>query len=271
VLLNYRFQQIALILCLWTSGATAAEPPVYDYRVTGKMPQSRDNYVQGLEFADGHLYVSTGEYGQSRLLRYRFSDGELVDGRKVDDRLFAEGLTVLGDRVYQLTWKAGLVLVYNKADLAGIEAFRIPWQGWGLTNNGSELIYSDGTNNLHYISPTNGKVSRTIKVMEMGKPVYRLNELEWINGKIWANVWRTDRIVIIDPDTGEVTASIDLSGLKPESTESVIDNVLNGIAQNPEDSSIWVTGKRWRWLFQIELIRRPTTDKQSAAADPESR
>jgi glutamine cyclotransferase len=266
-----RVWQLLLILFLFSTSAGAAELPVYKYKVTDRLAQSRDNYVQGLQILDGHLYVSVGQYGQSKLLRYSLSDGKLFDGRRVDGRLFAEGLTVLEDRIYQLTWHAGLVLVYNKVDLAGIEYFRIPGQGWGLTNNGEELIYSDGSHRLHYMSPNSGKISRSIQVTENGRPVTRLNELEWIEGEVWANIFQTDRIVIINPESGKVTASIDLSGLRPLSTRRSINDVLNGIAQNPDDKSIWVTGKRWPWLYQIELIKPAVTDKQSEAAETVSR
>jgi glutamine cyclotransferase len=263
--------QLALILILFTAGAGATELPVYGYKVTDKLAQPRENFVQGLQILDGHIYVSVGNYGQSKLLRYRLGDGELLEGRRVDNRLFAEGLTVLGDRIYQLTWRAGLMLVYNKADLAGIEYFRIPGRGWGLTNNGEKLIYSDGSHRLHYMSATTGQITHSIEVTEDGRPVTRLNELEWINGKVWANIWQTDRIVIIDPESGEVTASVDLSGLLPAPERQPGTDVLNGIAQNPEDGSIWVTGKRWPWLYQIELIRPLPATKQSEAAEPNSR
>ena len=243
----------------------------YGYRVIGKLPHSRENWVQGLQILDEHLYLSAGRYGSSRLLRYRLSDGKLLAQRRVDDRLFAEGLTVFGERIYQLTWHSRLVLIYNKADLRGIAYFTIPGQGWGLTHNGSELIYSDGSDRLHYLSPETGAIRHSINVTENGLPLARLNELEWIDGKIWANVWQTDRIVIIHPDTGQVTASIDLGGLLSIEERLPDTGVLNGIARNPDDGTIWVTGKRWPWLYQIELIPRPDTDKHSEAPPLDSR
>lgn len=245
--------------------------PQYGYRVTAKLPQPRENFVQGLQILDGQIYVSTGLRGQSRLLRYRLSDGSLIDGRPVDSRLFAEGLTVLGQRIYQLTWTSGYVLVYNKSDLQGIEYFRIPGQGWGLTHNGKDLIYSDGSHRLHYLSPQSKTITHSIEVMENGLPVPALNELEWIDGQIWANVFKTDRIVVINPTTGEVTASINLHGLFPAEQRGELQDFLNGIAQNPDDKSIWVTGKRWPWIYQIELLETPLPAKQSQAPDAESR
>lgn len=256
--------RLALLLCLCTClppGASAAVEE-FGYRVTDRKPQDRQNFVQGLEIVDGYLYVSSGNYGRSRLLRYLFDEGTLDTGRRVHPRLFAEGLTVFGDRVYQLTWRARLALVYSRDELEGIDWFPIPGEGWGLTNNGEELIYSDGSHRLHFLSPTTRRISRSIEVRQDGVPVPRLNELEWVDGRIWANIWRTDRIVIIDPASGEVTAGIDLSGLLPEAERRPDTDVLNGIARDPADGSIWVTGKRWPWLYQIELVPRTRAESR---------
>ena len=226
--------------------------------------------MQGLQILDGHVYVSTGNYGESKLLRYQLSDGKLLARRNVDKQLFAEGLTVLGERIFQLTWKSQLVLIYNKADLKGLEYFRIPGEGWGITNNGSDLIYSDGSHRLHYLSPESKTIMRTISVTDGGRPVTLLNELEWINGEIWANVWQQNRIVTINPDTGRVTGSINLEGLLPDEEKISDTDVLNGIAINPEDNTVWVTGKRWPWLYQIELIPFPVDPELSQASTPNS-
>ena len=251
---------LSLGICLPAGVAAAVEE--FSYRVTDRKPQDRQNFVQGLEIVDGYLYVSSGNYGRSRLLRYRFDEGTLDTGRQVHPRLFAEGLTVFGDRVYQLTWRARMALVYSRDELAGIEWFPIPGEGWGLTNNGEELIYSDGSHRLHFLSPTTRRISRSIEVRQDGVPVPRLNELEWVDGRIWANIWRTDRIVIIDPASGEVTAGIDLSGLLPEAERRPDTDVLNGIARDPADGSIWVTGKRWPWLYQIEPVPRTRAESR---------
>jgi len=237
---------------------TAGAVQQFGYRVTGQKPQSRENFVQGLEIREGFLYVSSGNYGKSRLSRYRFADGSLDSSRKVHPRMFAEGLTVLGDKVYQLTWRNRMMLVYNRKDLRPDHWVPIAGEGWGLTNNGVELIYSDGSERLYFMAPGTEKVQRTITVTENGQAVSQLNELEWVEGKIWANIWRSDRIVIIDPDTGEVTGSIAMQGLLPASERRAGTDVLNGIARDPSDDSIWVTGKRWPWLYRIELV--PLTD-----------
>lgn len=255
--------------------STRAEIPVYGYKITGKIPQARENFVQGLQILDGHLYVSTGNYGQSKLRRYRLSDGALQSERRVDNRLFAEGLTVLGERIYQLTWKSRLVLVYNKANLQGLEYFRIPGQGWGLTTDGDSLIYSDGSHQLHYLSPATKRITHSISVTENGRPVSQINELEWIDGQIWANIWQSNRIVMIDPTSGAVSAAINLQGLLPPEERQASTDVLNGIAWNPDDGSVWVTGKRWPWIYQIELIppviTKNSTEKHSEVTKHNSR
>ena len=170
---------------------------------------------------------------------------------------------MLGDKIYQLTWRNRMMLVYDRKDLRPDHWLPIAGEGWGLTNNGVELIYSDGSARLYFMSPDTAKVLRDITVTEDGKPVSQLNELEWVEGKIWANVWRSDRIVINDPDTGQVTASIALQGLLPDNQRQSGTDVLNGIARDPADGSIWVTGKRWPWLYQIELIPLTDVSKQT--------
>jgi glutaminyl-peptide cyclotransferase len=262
---------LVMLLAATLAATLRAENPVYGYRVIDKLPQSRGNFVQGLQILDGQLYVSTGRYGESKLLRYRLADGKLLGGRKIDDSLFAEGLTILNSRVYQLTWLAGLVLVYNLEDLQPLEYFRIAGQGWGITHDGNNLIYSDGSDKLHFLSPQTRRVVRSLAVTERGAPVEQLNELEWIDGQVWANVWRSNRLVMIDPASGEVTASVDLSGLLPESEHRDDTDVLNGIARNPADGAIWVTGKRWPWLYQIELVEQDPKTQQSQATPAESR
>lgn len=234
----------------------------YGYRVTDQKPTSTDNYVQGLEIVDNYLYVSTGMYGQSRMMRYHFADLSLETSRRLDQRIFAEGLTVLHDKVFQLTWRNRLMLVYSKDSLQLEGGIKIPGEGWGLTNNGEQLVYTDGSDKLHFMSPESGQITRSVSVREAGQAVYKLNELEWIDGRIWANVWHTDRIVIIDPDNGEVQASIDLQGLLPVAERGGSEDVLNGIARNPADGTIWVTGKRWPWLYQIELVPGPANKQR---------
>lgn len=247
---------VATITCFFGSLciSLATAQTNHSYKVIGGMQQPRENFVQGLQIVDDHLYVSTGQYGKSRLLRYKMSDGTLQDSKPLDARLFGEGLTVLDDKIYQLTWRSRVVLVYHKDDMKGDRWFRIADEGWGITNNGEDLIYSDGSHKLHFLSADTLTLLHSIEVTESGKKVNKLNELEWIDGKIWANVWTTDRIIVIDPESGHVIASIDLSGLLPDNERRKDTDVLNGIAQNPADGSIWVTGKYWPQLYQIEVV-----------------
>lgn len=236
------------------------------YRILEKKPQDESLYVQGLEFHGTHLYVSAGLYGKSRLVRYNLDSGK-TETVRLNPRIWAEGLTVLGEKVFQLTYKNKMMLVFDRESLRSEGWFPITTEGWGLTNNGVDLIYSDGSDKLYFISPDKRTIDHSLAVTEAGRPLHKLNELEWIDGMIWANVWQADRIVIIDPSSGEVSASIDLTGLLPSSERraghDVINDVLNGIARNPQDDSIWVTGKRWPWLYRIETL--PAEEPQSQA------
>ena len=243
---------LTLLLCLSPALVQAVEQ--FTYRVVDKLPQSRQLFVQGLQIIDDKLYVSTGNYGQSGLLRYSFPDGELEAARRLHPRLFAEGVTALGNHVYQLTWRSQLMLVYQRSELKIERSYPLPGEGWGMTTDGKHLIYSDGSDKLHFMVPETGDIVRSVSVTEAGKPLRRLNELEWIDGKVWSNVWQTDRVVIIDPDSGRVTGSVDLTGLLPDEERKPGTDVLNGIARNPADGAIWVTGKRWPWIYRLEVL-----------------
>ena len=261
----YRTAVIALaaLLALPTWGQVQ-----YGYKVVERKPQSRDNFVQGLEIVGNHLYLSSGLYGQSKLRRYDFDTGELLLERPLDPRLFAEGVTVLNGKVYQLTWRSGIGLIYKQPDLSPHQLFRLPGEGWGMTNDGSQLIYSDGSHLLHFLDATTLAHKRSLTVRENGTPLPFLNELEWIDGRIWANVWRSNRLVVINPDSGEVEASINLQGLLPPEDYEEGTDVLNGIAHDRRDGSIWVTGKRWPWLFRIEKVKVSDSAPAATTATP---
>jgi len=226
----------------------------YTYKVIDRQPQSRRHFVQGLEIDDGILYLSTGNYGHSQLLRYEFGSGKRLAVRNMPKDVFAEGLTVYNDQIFQLTWQNRRLFVYDKESLELLEEHPIPGEGWGLTHNADQLIYSDGSANLHFLDPKTLEHTRTLQVTQKAQPTKHLNELEWIDDKIWANVWGTRRIVVIDPQDGKVCASIDLTDLLPRVEYRSGTDVLNGIARNASDNSLWVTGKRWPWMYRIELV-----------------
>lgn len=242
------------LLCLAAAPLHAPALEQYTVAVVAQKAQPRDHFVQGLEIVDGQLYVGTGLYGASRLLRYDLASGELTGQQRLDRSTFGEGVTVLGDTIYQLTWRKGQLLRYNRADLSQRTPWQIAGEGWGLTNNGEQLIYSDGSDQLHFLSPHDGRRLSSVSVTRNGAPVTLLNELEWIDNRVWANIWGADSIVIIDPASGAVTGTIDLHGLLPEREKRRGTDVLNGIARDAATGDIWVTGKRWPWLYQIRLL-----------------
>ncbi len=234
----------------------AADPdnPIhYRVRVLERKPFDTRNFVQGLEFHNDHLYVSSGLYGQSAVRRYHWPELRLDAEQPLPDELFAEGITRLGERLLVLTWRARKLLMLDRNSLAIVGSVALPGEGWGITHHKDAVYFSDGSDRIFHFS-ANGEGGLTvINVTLSGKPVHRLNELEWINGEIWANVWQTDTIVCIDPESGQVTAVIDLAGLLPTGDRSPDTDVLNGIAQHPATGDIWVTGKRWPALFRVSL------------------
>lgn len=244
--------------CLVLFAAQALAVDVLDYRVLEQRQHPRENFVQGLEIVDGILLVGTGNYGRSRLRRYDFDSMTLIDERALHPRLFGEGVTQLGGRIYQLTWRSRLGVVYRAEDLRPLGRFSLAGEGWGITNDGQQLIYSDGTPILRFLDPQTLAVTRSITVTRDGRPLGRLNELEWIDGRVWANVWQTDDIVIVNPDSGLVEARVDLSGLLPESARRPDTDVLNGIAYDREQAALWVTGKHWPFLYRIETVPAET-------------
>jgi glutaminyl-peptide cyclotransferase len=237
------------------AGAQAPAAPVFGYEVVHAYPHDSDAFTQGLLFLDGYFYESTGLNGRSSVRKVRPETGAVVAQRAVDRRYFAEGLTHWRDRLIQLTWETGLGLVYDRASLAPRGTFRYGGEGWGLTQDGRRLIVSDGTANLRFFDPETLRETGHIAVHDVDGPVARLNELEAVDGSVYANVWLTDRIAIIDPGTGRVTGWIDLTGLGPGGP-SAGDAVLNGIAWDAAGKRLFVTGKLWPQVFEIRIRRR---------------
>ena len=237
-----------------TPAATPAAPRTYTYRVIESYPHSTDSYTQGLLFADGVMWEGTGEYGHSRLQRIDLETGRTDVVATLPRSEFGEGIALLDGKIYQLTWENNKAYVYDAATGRQLRTFAYAGEGWGLTTDGERLYMSDGSEYLRILDPETFRVQRSVPVTFRAAPVQLLNELEWIDGKIWANVYVTDQIVIIDPASGIVEGVIDLRGLLPDEEIAPDTDVLNGIAYDAASERIFVTGKRWSKLFEIEII-----------------
>lgn len=237
-----------------TPAATPAAPRTYTYRVIESYPHSTDSYTQGLLFADGVMWEGTGEYGHSRLQRIDLETGRTDVVATLPRSEFGEGIALLDGKIYQLTWENNKAYVYDAATGRQLRTFAYAGEGWGLTTDGERLYMSDGSEYLRILDPETFRVQRSVPVTFRSAPVQLLNELEWIDGKIWANVYVTDQIVIIDPASGIVEGVIDLRGLLPDEEIAPDTDVLNGIAYDAASERIFVTGKRWSKLFEIEII-----------------
>jgi len=232
-------------------------PQNYGYRVVREYEHDPAAYTQGLEYVDGWLYEGTGNYGTSSLRRVELESGEVVKIRNMEQSLFGEGITVFGERIYQLTYKSQVGFIYDKSSFEEIQkVYYQNKEGWGLTHNGKELIMSDGTNVIYFLDPEMFTVIRQLEVYHNEGKADSLNELEYINGKIWANRYYTDEIVIIDPETGKVEGRIDLKGILKATDRKSNTDVLNGIAWDQEEDRLFVTGKRWPKLFEIKTVSR---------------
>ncbi|HET8772273.1 MAG TPA: glutaminyl-peptide cyclotransferase [Thermoanaerobaculia bacterium] len=239
------------MLLLGCSGADGI--PVYGYEVVRTFPHDPTAFTQGLVFHEGGLLESTGIAGRSSLRRVELETGRILKVTYVPAPHFSEGMTVLGGRIYQLNWQGGRGFVYDLRTLEKTGELSYEGEGWGLTHDGESLFLSDGTSTIRVVDPATFTVKRTIAVTSGGKPVDRLNELEFVKGEILANVWQTDRIARIDPKDGRVTGWIDLSGLSSTGDSNNPDAVLNGIAYDPAGDRLFVTGKLWPKLFEIKV------------------
>ncbi len=233
--------------------APVVRPPRQGYEVVATYPHDPTAFTQGLVFRHGELLESTGRY-PSTIRRVRLADGEVLARRELDTRLFGEGLTVFGDRMITLTWQTGEGFVWDPDTLEPEGSFTYAGEGWGLTHDGTRLILSDGTSRLRFLDPVTFAETGGVTVNWQGRPVGRLNELEFIDGEVWANVWQTDAVLRIDPATGNILSVIDLSGLLAEGeVADPNDEVLNGIAWDPQTRRLFVTGKNWPKLFEIRV------------------
>ena len=249
----------AAVAVLWlavaaTPSAAAADlagVPIHGYEIVQTLPHDPDAFTQGLVYADGVFYEGTGGYGASRLRIVEPATGRVLRERRLPAVYFGEGIALLAGKIYQLTWRAGRGFVYAADTLEPLGEFRYEDEGWGLTTDGRLLIMSDGTARLRFLDPVTFEVRRAIEVRTPdGNPVAQLNELEYVNGEIYANVWQRDVVARIDPATGRLLGWIDLAGLLPAGERG---DVLNGIAYDAAGGRLFVTGKLWPRLFEIRL------------------
>ena len=227
--------------------------PVSGYRVVSAYPHDPDAYTQGLIFRGGFLYESTGRNGLSTLRKVKLDTGAVLQQRRIDAEYFAEGLTEWKGRLFQLTWQSNVAFVYDLATFAPVRTLRYPGEGWGLTAAPEGLVLSDGSADLRFLDPDTFREIRRVTVRDGGKPIDQLNELEFVRGEVWANVWHTNRIARIDPRTGRVVGWIDLSGLM-STYRLEAEAVLNGIAYDAASQRLFVTGKLWPRLFEIQVV-----------------
>lgn len=240
------------ILVLLNDRPVNTTPLRYTYDVVAVYPHDKNAFTEGLAIGNGVLYESTGLYGNSTLRRIELETGKVLQSYALPNQYFGEGITIFGDTIIQLTWQSHRGFVYDKDTFELLREFTYPNEGWGITNNGSTLIMSNGTATLYFLDPETFEKVGQIEVHDTG-PVTNLNELEYIHGQIYANIWREEKIAMINPQTGQVNGWIDLRGINKQENQDT-DNVLNGIAYDMEGDRLFVTGKRWSQLFQIKLI-----------------
>lgn len=233
--------------------AQPLQPKRYSYTVQNVYPHPTTSYTQGLQFADGVLWEGTGQHGESVVQTLDLATGRAKVVARLPRSEFGEGIALLDGKIYQLTWQSNKACVYNAATGEKLREHRYPGEGWGLTTDGQKLYMSNGSEYIYTVDPATFKREKSIAVTAAGEPVNFLNELEWIDGKIWANVYTTDLIVIIEPATGVVEGIVDLTGLLSEAEMTPKTDVLNGIAWDKTTGRIFVTGKNWPKLFEITL------------------
>lgn len=246
--------QAAQLSPLATAAQTANAPRRYTYEIVKVFPHDPQAFTQGLLFDEGVLYEGTGLYGRSSIRRVELESGAVLAAVSLPEQFFGEGITIVDDTLYQLTWREQTGFVYDKTTLEPTQQFSYPTEGWGITFDGTRLIMSDGSARLYFWDPVTLTALGTLDVYDDTGPVTQLNELEAIEGEIFANIWQTDRIARIDPNTGAVVGWIDLSGLLPSDDRTPSTDVLNGIAYLPAGKRLFVTGKLWPKLFEIRLI-----------------
>lgn len=246
-----------------TATNTTTAVPVYTYEIVNTYRHDQNAFTQGLFFHNGFLYEGTGGTGESNLRKVELETGKVVQQHDLGDESFGEGATLLNGKIYQLTWQEETAYVYDAETLKPLQQFRYQGDGWGLTNDGRNLYMTDGTHVVRVLDPETFRAARMISVFrEDGKPLMNINELEWVKGELWGNIWHSEQpsvlgkpnhIARIDPQTGKILGWIDLDGISPEDVKRSSENTLNGIAYDAASDRIFVTGKNWRKLFEIKV------------------
>ena len=239
----------------WAQAPTGAALPVFGYTVVKTYPHDRDAFTQGLQYVDGVLYEGTGLKGRSSVRTTRLETGEVLRRRATAPEYFGEGITVWRTEIFQLTWQSGVAFVYDRDTFAPRRTLTYTGEGWGLTHDGTSLVMSDGTDTLRFLDPATFAERRRVKVTAAGEPVRDLNELEFVKGEIFANVWQSDYVARINPRNGRVSGWVDFRGLLTPRERASTD-VLNGIAYDAAGDRLFVTGKLWPKLFEIRLARK---------------
>lgn len=253
---SFKYNDQLVILKKILEQVASQKPKIVKFEVINEYPHDQNAYTQGLEFYKGELYESTGQRKESTLRKVDYKTGEVIQQVKLDDHHFGEGLTVLNDEIYQLTWQAGIGFVYNLADFKKVKTFKYKKsnQGWGICNDGKTLYKSDGTQRIWTLNNDSLEEEDYIEIYTNTSKINSVNELEWINGQIYANIYQRNGIAIINPETGAVEGVLNGSSLKDKVTQHPELDVLNGIAYNPETETIFVTGKNWDKLFEIRIV-----------------
>ena len=231
-------------------------PQKYNYEIVKVFPHDKGAYTQGLQYHDGYMYEGTGQCGASTLRKIDMQKGDILSVINLEEEYFGEGITIYKNKIYQLTWRSQKGFVYNLENFSLESTFSYHTEGWGITTMEQQLVMSDGSNRLYFVNPDNFHITREIEVYDNQGKVEQLNELEYVNGLIWANIWMTDRIVAIDPNSGVVKAELDMNGLLTPAERNSLndqDDVLNGIAWNASKQTFYVTGNRWPKLFEIKI------------------
>lgn len=252
---NYKIIILSLILLICFSFNSSAFESggleKLNYRILDTYPHDPKSFTQGLEIYNNFLYEGTGLYGRSSLRKIKIENGKILKQKNLSEKYFGEGITILNKKIYQLSWKENTVFVYN-TDFKLLKKFKYQGEGWGLTNDGENLIMSNGSEYIYFRDPDNFKIIKKIEIKGGGKKIKNLNELEYHSGFIYANVWQTDYIVKINKKTGNAASYLDLSNILKESFRDEA-NVLNGIAYDPKNDNFLITGKLWPQIFRIDF------------------